>query len=128
MRAKSRETPRGQDGISFAHPCIVCGRRVVFGPSKSDPILMPGDGSEILAICEDCKEKYLSIGVALVNPETESIIILMDEAFKAIFHEPIPEQRIIYAEEEVLERIQAAFTIALQQGSRIVNGEQVLLN
>ena len=82
----------------------------------------------MLSICGDCKKKYLDVGVALVNPETESVIVIMDGAFKSIFNQPLPEQKIIRVEEEVIEQIYTLFKIFQVDIWKGEKSEQILKN
>lgn len=52
--------------------------------------------------CNACKEKYLKEGVMLINPETGSLAVLKEEAFKRMFNVPIPVHGIAYTEEKVV--------------------------
>jgi len=45
--------------------------------------------------------------VALVHAETGRVLVMRDEAFRAIFDHPIPEDKIVYVEENVLAQITA---------------------
>jgi hypothetical protein len=56
--------------------------------------------------CEKCGKKYLSKGVLIFNPETGSLVVLKDSAFKRIMNIPIPKKKICFAHEDVLERLQ----------------------
>jgi hypothetical protein len=84
--------------------------------------------SMALSICSKCQEKYLSLGVALVNPENDSAIVLMDEAYSALFSEPIPKQRIIHVKEELLEEVHALFRDFKEYENRLALGETLLEN
>ena len=79
-------------------------------------------------ICEECRLKYLTAGVALVNPETGSVIVLRDEVFQAIFDHPVPEDKIAYAEEHVLDQIAAVYKAVHESESPARQGAQGLLN
>jgi hypothetical protein len=81
-----------------------------------------------LSICNECQEKYLRLGVALVNPENDSAIVLMDEAYSALFSEPIPKQRIIHVKEELLEEVHALFRDFKEYENRLALGKTPLEN
>ena len=81
-----------------------------------------------LSICSKCQETYLSLGVALVNPENDSAIVLMDEAYSALFSEPIPKQRIIHVKEELLEEVHALFRDFKEYENRLALGKTPLEN
>ena len=116
-----------QGETKFIRDCLICGRGVACDTLRTSSILLSCHESTTLMICESCREEYLARGVALVNPETESVIVIMDDAFRAIFHEPLPEQKIIYTEEEVLQRIHAVFA-GRGEKNRAAPSEPVLLN
>ncbi len=80
------------------------------------------------SICSKCQEKYLSLGVALVNPENDSAIVLMDEAYSALFSEPIPRQRIIHVKEELLEQIHGLFRDFKEYENRLALNDTLLEN
>jgi ABC-type iron transport system FetAB ATPase subunit len=81
-----------------------------------------------LSVCSECQEKYLSLGVALVNPENDSAIVLMDEAYSALFSEPIPRQRIIHVKEELLEQIHGLFRDFKEYENRLALNDTFLEN
>ena len=127
MRAKRGEEFTKQDEIRFVRDCLICRRGVAFDTSRSSSIPTSCHESTTLVICEYCREEYLARGVALVNPETESVIVIMDDAFRAIFDEPLPEQKIIYTEEEVLQQIHAVFA-GRGEKNKATRSDPVLLN
>ena len=53
--------------------------------------------------CEKCKQKYLKEGILLINPETGSLVVLKESAYKRVFNVPVPKGRVVFAEEKVLE-------------------------
>lgn len=55
--------------------------------------------------CKDCKEKYLSMGVMLINPKTGSFAIIKDEAFNRIFKQELPKHKIAFADEEIIQKL-----------------------
>lgn len=55
--------------------------------------------------CTECKEKYLTIGVMLINPKTCSLAIIKDEAFIKMFNKKLPKHKIAFADEEIIEKI-----------------------
>lgn len=59
-------------------------------------------------VCEKCRSKYLGKGVMMINPQTGSIVVIKEEAFKRLFNKPIPQGKIAFAEEEVLSRLMQA--------------------
>lgn len=77
---------------------ILMDRRIkdTFEPRTIDPA----------GVCDKCKKKYLTKGVLLINPKNCSLIVLKDEAFKAIMNVPIPEKKIAFCDQELLDKIQ----------------------
>ena len=64
--------------------------------------------------CDECKEKYLKIGVLLLEAHkdefgkpivTGSLKVLKDKAFTRMFNVPIPPQKIIFLESDVFKLI-----------------------
>jgi len=58
--------------------------------------------------CGECKEKYLEVGVLLINPETGSLAVLKDEAFVRLFNTPVPAGKIAFAAESVVQQLIAS--------------------
>jgi len=58
--------------------------------------------------CNKCREIYLKEGVLIINPETVSLVVLKEEAFSRIFNIPIPNDRIAFAHEEMIQRLTEA--------------------
>lgn len=56
-------------------------------------------------VCNDCKKKYLSIGVMLISPKTGSLVVLKTATFKKLFTKPVPKTHIVFCEDTVLEHI-----------------------
>jgi len=56
-------------------------------------------------ICKDCKETYLKNGVLIINPETISLVVLKEEAFSRLFNIPIPNGKIVFAHEDVIQQL-----------------------
>lgn len=57
------------------------------------------------SVCKTCREKYLSDGVMIINPDSYDLIVLRVEAFTRIFNKPIPPQHIAFCDQEVINRI-----------------------
>jgi len=55
--------------------------------------------------CAKCRKKYLAQGTMMLNPQTGSLTVLKDKAFKKMFNVPIPKGKIAFAEEEVLSKL-----------------------
>ena len=112
----------------LAQHCYLC-RGVVSSEVVSGiSVRIAHSESNSLRICSKCQEKYLSLGVALVNPENDSAIVLIDEAYSALFSEPIPKQRIIHVKEELLEEVHALFRDFKEYENRLALGETLLRN
>lgn len=58
--------------------------------------------------CESCKLAYLSKGTLLIGRTSEhgelneGILVLEDDAFRRLFNQEPPENKIVYAEDKVL--------------------------
>jgi len=55
--------------------------------------------------CDACKKKYLTKGVMVLNPETGDVVVLKLSAFKRIFTCPVPPKHIIFAHDDVMQRL-----------------------
>ena len=117
-------SPVSITGIHVVLECFICGQKVMI---QGIPRAC-GAESRMLAVCKDCDDRYLRVGVALVNPETKSVIVLMDEAFKIIFNEPVPEHRILYTDTKLLKRICAFYKATRQERAKSVKGPWILPN
>lgn len=56
-------------------------------------------------VCPDCREKYLKVGTMLINPETLSIVVIVDDMFTQLFGRSPPSQKIAFADEDVIQWI-----------------------
>ena len=108
--------------------CYLCRGVVSSEVARGVSIRSAHNGPMVLSICSECQEKYLRLGVALVNPENDSAIVLMDEAYSALFSEPIPKQRIIHVKEELLEEIHGLFRDFKEYENRLALGETLSEN
>lgn len=109
MRTKDEGCRMRQQERSFLHHCLICRRGLVQETAIGCMNAMGMRRPPGINICRDCRDRYLSLGVALVNPETESVIVIMDSAYKVIFNEPIPEDKIVRVEEELIEQLYTVF-------------------
>lgn len=57
------------------------------------------------SLCDKCKETYLKKGVMMVNPETGSLVVIKDSAYKRIFDKNLPKEKIAFADEELITRL-----------------------
>jgi hypothetical protein len=57
-------------------------------------------------VCDDCRKKYLTKGVMIINPETCRLIVLKDSAFKKVMNCLIPKNKIAFAHDDVLDKLQ----------------------
>ena len=58
-------------------------------------------------VCDDCRKKYLSKGVMIINPETCRLVVLKDSAFKKVMpNYAIPAKKILFAHDDVLDKLQ----------------------
>ena len=58
------------------------------------------------SVCDDCRKKYLTKGVMIINPETGRLVVLKDSAFKKIMDCPIPVKKIAFAHDDLLDKLQ----------------------
>ena len=128
MRLRPHQSHTKIGEVQLTQRCYLC-RGVVSSEVVSGVSLRNAhNGPMTLSICRECQEKYLRLGVALVNPENDSAIVLMDEAYSALFSEPIPNQRIIHVKEELLEEIHGLFKDFKEYENRLALGETLLEN
>ena len=101
--------------------CIICGKQknqialLGAGYKKQAPMSMVTEPEP----CEECKKKYLSKGVMMVEAEqvhygysgkvkyapTGKLAVIKDIAFKKIFKTPIPQHKIAFAEIGLLDKM-----------------------
>lgn len=62
------------------------------------------------SVCDNCRKTYLKKGTMIINPQTGSLVVLKDTAFRRVFKKPIPANKIVFAEEGVLNRLQGKDT------------------
>jgi len=55
--------------------------------------------------CDKCRKKYLTKGVMLLCPDTGSLLVLKESAFKRLFNKPIPKGKICFTEQAVLDNL-----------------------
>ena len=55
--------------------------------------------------CEKCKKQYLENGVMLINPQTCSLVVIRNEVFKNLFEAEIPDKKIAFCEQGVIDKI-----------------------
>ena len=115
-------------GISSVYTCLLCRNRIISNGADTCSPLLAGKESSLVGVCENCQERYLSIGVALVNPESESVIVVTEEAFRNMFDQPIPEQRIVYAEDSVIEKVYGLFLVSQKARASFARARQFMLN
>lgn len=83
--------------ICNEHMDVLLSTRIQEGKIKE--IFAQRDYVDPTRVCEKCEEKYLSVGVLIIDPETGSVAVLKDEAFKEHFTIPIPEGKIVFMHE-----------------------------
>ena len=115
-------------GVSSIHMCLLCRYRVVTDGADIDSAPLERSESLPVGVCRHCQETYLSIGVALVNPESQSVMVITEEAFKAIFDQPIPEQKIVRVEEAVIEKVYGLFLVSQEAKANIARARRTMLN
>ena len=128
MRLRPDQSRPNIGETQLTQHCYLCRGVVASKIVSGVPIRSAHNGPMTLSICNECQEKYLRLGVALVNPENDSAIVLMDEAYSALFSEPIPKQRIIHVKEELLEEVHALFRDFKEYENRLALGKTPLEN
>jgi len=109
-----------EHGVNPTIPlCAVCGK------PKNEIVLLgaayKGEAPHHMLLdifpCDDCKEKYLTKGVMLIeadrddldenyNPKpTGNTMVISDEAFNRIFTIPIPQKKMCYMEIAAFQRL-----------------------
>lgn len=91
--------------VSLVKDCLICHREVILLARKDFKGDMPEKDSVLPQVCEKCYSKYLTKGVLLVNPDNGALVVLKDKAFKKVFNVPIPDGKIAFTEQRVLEMI-----------------------
>ncbi len=126
MRLRSNQSRPKAGEAQLTQHCYLCRGSVSSEAVSGVSVRVAHDELMVLRVCRTCQEKYLSLGVALVNPENDSAIVLMDEAYSALFSEPIPKQRIIHVKEELLEEVHALFRDFKEYENRLALRETLL--
>ncbi len=99
--------------VRLVKDCMICHREVVLRAIRDSNLPMPPDGAILPEICADCKRSFLSTGVALINPNTGSLVVIKDEVFKIIFpRERIPLRKVLWADEEIIDAVRDIMTEA----------------
>lgn len=95
--------------------CIICGKDkgeiALLGAAYKEqaPMHMLVD----VEPCDDCRKKYLSVGVLLLEVKedkhtpTGTMSVIKTEAYNEIFKTPAPARHIVFVEEGLLARIGA---------------------
>ena len=91
--------------VGMVKDCMICRRDVILLARKNSKGEMPPKGAIMPRVCKECRSKYLTAGVLLVNPDTCALVVLKDEAFKGIFNVPIPAGKIAFTEQAVLDKL-----------------------
>lgn len=60
--------------------------------------------------CDDCRKKYLSKGVMLMNPDSGDLLVIKDEAFAGFFTRPIPKGKIAFCDQGIIDHIKKLYT------------------
>lgn len=92
--------------VTLVKGCMICHEEVILLARKNARGELPEKGSIMPEVCDKCKKKYLSKGVLLINPNNGRLVVLKDEAFKNIFSEPIPDKKIAFTDDELLDKLQ----------------------
>ena len=92
--------------------CIICGKE------KNEIALLGATYKEqapmhmVISIepCDDCKEKYLTTGIMLVECNEQrkpngNVAVILLEAFKKIFNVPVPLKHTVLVEQGMFSRL-----------------------
>ena len=115
-------------GVSSIHMCLLCRYRAVADHAGIGSAPLERSKSLLSGVCKHCQETYLSVGVALVNPESQSVMVITEAAFKAIFDQPIPEQKIVRVEEEIIEKVYGRFLVSQEAKANIARARRAMVN
>ena len=57
-------------------------------------------------VCPTCREKYLTTGIMLINPQSGSLAVLKLSAYERLFHgQVITDDHIVFADEALVEML-----------------------
>ena len=92
--------------VALVKDCMICHREVILMARKTvKKAKMPENGSILPQVCDECREKYLTKGVLLINPNNGRLIVIKDEAFKRVFSGEMPEGKIAFTDDKVLDTL-----------------------
>lgn len=92
--------------VRIVKDCMICQREVILLAKKNMKDDLPENNVTLPKVCEECNEKYLKLGVLLINPDNGNFVVVKNSAFKKIFaNTPIPIKKIAFAEQNVIETI-----------------------
>lgn len=91
--------------VTLVKGCMICHKEEILMAKKNSKHPLPPKGSILPQVCDECREKYLKQGVLLVNPDNGRLVVIKDEAFNKMFDQPIPEGKIAYTDDQVLDKI-----------------------
>jgi hypothetical protein len=128
MSGRSGGLHAGISEVNSIYTCLLCRNRVITNGANHFPAPLARNESSLVGVCKDCQERYLSIGVALVNPASESVIVVTEEAFRNMFDQPIPEERILYVEDSIIEKVYGLFLVSQEARAHIARARQFMLN
>jgi hypothetical protein len=92
--------------VTLVKDCMICRKEVILIARKNAKAELPKKNSILPKVCEACREKYLTKGVLLINPNNGRLVVLKDEAFSRIFKDPIPERKIAFTDDELLDKLE----------------------
>lgn len=90
--------------VRLVHDCMICQREVIILAQRKGAKL-PKQNSILPQVCDECREKYLSQGVLLINPDNCNFVVVKDEAFSRIFDSSVPKGKIAFTEQKVLDML-----------------------
>ena len=54
--------------VRLVKDCMICQREVILLARRDSREDLPTNGSILPQVCKECRDKYLNIGVLLINP------------------------------------------------------------
>lgn len=83
--------------------CVICGEPIQILLDRKLRKILPRKIVTSPVPCDKCKKKYLTKGILMINPKSGDLIVIREEAFKRIFNTPVPEKRIAFTEQKVID-------------------------
>ena len=92
--------------VTLVKGCMICHTEVILMAKKNIRQDLPKQGEILPEVCKECRAKYLTKGVLLINPNNGRFVVLKDEAFQKVFNVDVPEGKIAFTDDELLDKLQ----------------------